>query len=180
MPGPAPEFKVPGPMSLRNEARRFRVSEKKLKKIVRQILKQLGLKKTGLSILLTDDRRIQTLNRRFLHHDRPTDVIAFGNVPRSERRAPSFRSKIFKEKKGSRYSVLGTRCPDFLGDLVISLETTERQAAAYGNRFDYELAFYLCHGILHLIGYSDKTKHGAAFMERKQKQILKHIRVRNK
>ena len=65
--------------------------------------------------------------------------------------------------------------PVYLGDLVVSLDTTKRQSAEYGNSFDYELAFYICHGILHLMGYDDKTKADAERMDKKQKQILKKI-----
>jgi probable rRNA maturation factor len=107
------------------------------------ILKSLGLKKAGLSILLTTDAKIRTINRKHLNHDWATDVISFGAADHS-----------------------------LLGDLVISLDTTKRQAKEYDNSFEYELAFYICHGILHLMGYEDSTKAKREKMHRKQKQIL--------
>ena len=136
-------------------ARKPRVSAARLKKNVRAILKSLGWKKAALSLLLVGDREIRKLNKRYLHHDRPTDVIAFSQL---EGRPLAFQSK-----------------QPFLGDLVISLETAARQAEEFGNSFDYELHFYICHGILHLMGYDDHRKKDAAKMENKQKRILREI-----
>ena len=132
-------------IQIRNETSKFHISLRPLKVIVRKILKALGFKRTGLSILFVGDKEIRSLNRRWLGHDRPTDVIAFPG-------------------EGA-----------FLGDIVISLETTRRQAKQYGNYFEYELATYLCHGILHLKGHCDKTKKGAARMEKLQERILRKI-----
>ena len=89
-------------------------------------------------------------------HDRATDVISFSQL----------EGKPLGPKEGI----------PFLGDIVISLETTARQAAEYGNSFDYELHFYICHGILHLMGWDDKSKREAARMFSKQTQVLKKIR----
>ncbi|MFY9477605.1 MAG: rRNA maturation RNAse YbeY, partial [Aquabacterium sp.] len=53
-------------------------------------------------------------------------------------------------------------------------------AAQYENDFFYELAFYLCHGVLHLMGYSDQTKRQAHWMGHKQEAVLKGIGVGKK
>ena len=159
-------------IEIRNEAPRDRVSVRGLKDTVRKILKALGFKKAAISVLLVGDRKIRVLNRRWLGHDRPTDVIAFGHQePGAKNQEP--------RKSLSRFPVPGSRFP-FLGDLVISLDTTRRQAAQYGNSFSYELAFYLCHGILHLMGYDDKSVREAARMDRKQRQVLETIGIKEK
>ena len=132
-----------------------RVAVSRLQKNARAILKTLGWKKAGLSVLLTGDLRIRKLNKKYLRHDRATDVIAFSQL----------EGKPLVSSKQS----------PFLGDIVISLETTARQAAVFGNSFDYELHFYLCHGILHLMGWDDATPSLAAKMDKKQKMILKEI-----
>lgn len=143
-------------VEIRNENKTSEVSLSGLKFKIRQMLKALGWKKAGLSVLLTGDRKIRRLNRQYLNHDWATDVLAFGQ-PKS-----SFSSG---------------RIP-FLGDIVISLETTKKQAHRFGNAFLYELCFYLCHGILHLMGYRDKTKMEAQKMEKIQKRILRQIRIK--
>ena len=146
---------LPYEIQVKLEARKPEVSVARLKKNTRAILKALGWKKAVLSLWLAGDRQIRILNKRYLHHDRPTDVIAF-----SQR-----EGKPLRLKDGL----------PFLGDIAISLETTVRQAADFGNSFEYELHFYICHGILHLMGWEDSTLKSAAKMERKQKLILEKI-----
>ena len=139
-------------IQIKRETPKPRVSVSRLKKNTRAILKALGWKGAAVSVLLAGDRKIQKLNRKYLNHDRPTDVIAFSQL---EGKRLRFKDDI-----------------PFLGDIVISLETTARQAVQFGNSFDYELHFYLCHGILHLMGWDDSTLKAAAKMDRKQRMIL--------
>lgn len=131
-------------LEVRSESK-IRISLTGLKKTTKKILRALGQKKAGLSVLLVDDPKMRTLNRRYLGANRTTDVIAFEG------------------------------CDSFLGDIVISLPTAKRQAKRYDHSFTYELYFYLCHGILHLMGYRDKTAREAKKMERKQERILSVI-----
>ena len=127
----------------------MRVSLAGLRRIAGRLLQKVGCPKDSLSVLLLTDRRIRSLNRLYLRHDDATDVLAF---------------------EGGA---------GFLGDIAISLDTAKRQAARYGNSFAYELAFYLCHGILHLRGYRDGTKKEADKMLQKQARLLQSIGVRN-
>ncbi|MDP3919771.1 MAG: rRNA maturation RNase YbeY [Candidatus Omnitrophota bacterium] len=136
------------------------MSCEKIRRIASQTLRALGLRSGVLSVLLVGDRKMQSLNRRYLQHDRPTDVIAFGGLLDSGR-------------------LEATQGRPYLGDIVISVDTARRQARSYGNSFSYELMFYLCHGILHLRGYRDKTVKGASAMEGKQKTLLKKIGIKN-
>lgn len=141
-------------IEIRNAVSRHKIPSHKVKRVAARILKTLGWKQAELGILLVSDRAIRVLNKRYLRHDRSTDVMAFSYGGQSS-------------KKG-----IG-----LLGDLVISLDTTARQAKQYGNSFFYELCFYVCHGVLHLTGYSDGTPKQAALMDRKQKAILKKIGI---
>ena len=140
------------------ETPRPKVSRARLQKNIRAILRALGWKKAALSVSLVSDRKIRSVNKRYLNHDYATDVISF--------------SQIEGRPLGGK--------PErpFLGDIVISLETTARQAAQFGNSFDDELYFYLCHGILHLMGWDDSTRKAALKMEAKQKKILRQIGLR--
>ncbi len=93
------------------------------------MLEALELPLAELSVLLTDDGEIHRLNREHRGKDKPTDVLAFAmdeNVP---------------DPAG------------ILGDVVISLDTAERQARARGRPLLEEVRFLLAHGVLHLIGY---------------------------
>ena len=140
---------MPVSVFLRIESKSCPFSESKIRRAAIQILKVLGKQKVSISILLAGDSAIRKLNHRYLGHDRATDVIAFPGKP------------------------------PFLGDIVISLPTTKRQAKEYGNDFFYELAFYLCHGILHLMGWDDSTVKSRKKMWEKQSLLLKKIGVRN-
>lgn len=61
------------------------------------------------------------------------------------------------------------------GDIIISTETAKRNAKIYNNTLEKELALYVIHGILHLIGYDDTSKSKAKIMQQKQEEILKTI-----
>jgi probable rRNA maturation factor len=61
--------------------------------------------------------------------------------------------------------------PNLLGDVVISPETAERQAAAAGRSLRDELVSLLIHGILHLLGYDHQTPSQAKKMKHLEKQL---------
>lgn len=93
------------------------------------MLATIFLPDAELSVLLTDDAEIHQLNREHRQKDKPTDVLAFAmdeNVP---------------DPAG------------ILGDVVISLDTADRQARARRRPLLEEVRFLLAHGVLHLIGY---------------------------
>jgi len=106
------------------------------------MLAELGLSEAELSVLLTDDRTIRELNREHRHKDRPTDVLSF---PLDEQEAKAAHRK----KSGGRDVVLG--------DVVISLETAQRQALGRRRPLFEEVRFLLAHGLLHLVGYDHAT-----------------------
>ncbi len=143
-------------IEIRNETK-IKLPLRTVRLKVRRILQEIGLKKAGISLLFVDDKNIRKINKKYLGHDWATDVIAFG------------KSVPFKALED----------PDYLGDIVISVETTQKQAKAYGNTFSYELFFYICHGILHLRGFKDKTQAQREHMHKKQAQILKAAGITN-
>jgi probable rRNA maturation factor len=94
------------------------------------VLDLSGVPDADLSIVLVDDARIQALNRDFLAHDAPTDVLSFpADEPDPE--------------TGRRY----------LGDVVISLVRAEEQARERGHAAEAEMQLLVVHGILHLLGH---------------------------
>lgn len=141
-------------ITVENRQKRIPISQTKLKRWAEKILRVVGWKKVSLSIVLVRDSEIRRLHRRFMGVDEPTDVLAFGQL----------EGKLFPQPG-----------IPFLGDVVISIETARRAAPQFGNRWDEEVLLYLCHGILHLMGYRDSTSGRKAEMDRKQQQILKRI-----
>jgi probable rRNA maturation factor len=103
----------------------------------------LGLSDQELSLTLINDRAMAHLNRETFGRRGPTNVIAF---PLDD--APSSGGP-----------------PALLGEVVISLETTRRQAQEFGWPWQELLDFFLIHGILHLLGYDHEEPSAAARME---------------
>jgi probable rRNA maturation factor len=114
----------------------------------------LGLLEAELSLLFVDDLQIQTLNRRYLHRDKPTNVLAF------------------PMRKGE----FSTLHPQLLGDLVISVETAKRQSNRFGLNEMEMVILLMVHGVLHLIGYEHEgTKKGDREMAAKQKELFQQV-----
>jgi len=109
----------------------------------RQVL-QAERAEGDLSVAFVDDAQIRELNRRFLRRDRPTDVLAF----------PSDDDD------------------PLLGEVVISAERAKSAANERGIDPDHELALYLVHGVLHLVGYNDHTPSAAAKMHAREDELL--------
>jgi probable rRNA maturation factor len=109
-----------------------------------------------LSVVLTNDDRIRALNREFRDTDTPTDVLSFA------------------QQEGDAFQAPGD-APPHLGDVVISLQTAERQAREHGIAFDDELAHLLVHGILHLLGYDHERVVDARAMRAREEAILGHV-----
>ena len=110
-----------------------------IKRTAKQVLTQKGIKDTELSILITIDKRIKILNKKYRNINKPTDVLSF-----SQRDCPSFS----EGKRGLSLTV-----PVILGDIIISADTLKKQAKIYGKTVDEELRLLVTHGIRHLLGY---------------------------
>lgn len=109
---------------------------------------------SDLTIVLTDDARIQELNRDYLGIDAPTDVLSF---PASE----TDGSEIDPET-GSSY----------LGDILISLPYAARSAERAGHPLEAEVQLLTVHGVLHLLGHDHAKVREKARMWKAQAEIL--------
>lgn len=110
-----------------------------------------------ISLVLTNDRKIQTLNRDHRGKDYATNVLSFpmDTVPA----APGL--------------------PIMLGDVVVTYGVTETEAKAMKKRFDHHLLHLICHGTLHICGYDHVTPGMARTMERLEKLILKGFNIKD-
>lgn len=106
-----------------------------------------------LCVVFVRDREIRRINREFLGHDRPTDVIAF--------RHETLRGGSAASKEA----------PPF-GDVFIGLDAAERQARGLGHGLTRELATLVVHGILHLRGYDDRRLADRRRMSARQKRLV--------
>jgi probable rRNA maturation factor len=115
-----------------------------------QFMSKIGLSNRELSISLVTDRAIRKLNKKWRRKDKPTDVLSFpaGDMPE------------------------GTGEPMPLGDVVISMDTARRQAKTGKRTLDAEVARYLAHGVLHLLGFDHENEDDARKMSAEEAKLL--------
>ncbi len=112
-----------------------------------------GVKERELSILLTSDQHMAELNQTWRNRQGPTNVLSF----------PMF------EENGQLDNAL-------LGDIVISLDTTAREAVADGITLHRRTTILLVHGFLHLLGFDhERSDQDAAKMTKKEQELLQQL-----
>jgi len=111
----------------------------------------------NLSVVLTDSRRLRTLNWDYLGIDAPTDVLSF---PASE----SDGSETDPET-GARY----------IGDILIYVPYAAKGAKKAGHPLEAELQLLVVHGVLHLLGHDHARPREKARMWKAQREILTQL-----
>ncbi|HLR07998.1 MAG TPA: rRNA maturation RNase YbeY [Bacillota bacterium] len=109
-----------------------------------------------MSINFVRNKEIQELNRNYRQQNKPTDVISFA----------------LQDHVEEDIHIINEDIPLSLGDIVISVDKAQEQAAAYGHSLQRELCFLAVHGFLHLLGYDHENKEDERVMFQKQKQLL--------
>lgn len=108
-----------------------------------------------LSLRLTNDAEIQELNHQYRQKDQPTDVLAFAAL---EDDCP-----LVPEE------------PLYLGDVVISVDTAQRQAIEREHSLELELAWLAAHGLLHLLGWDHPDEESLTAMLEQQEILLRSV-----
>ncbi len=111
-----------------------------------------------ITLLLTGDADIQQLNRDFRRMNKPTDVLSFA--------------------AGENWPEMGADS-SYLGDIAISVQTAERQAAANGHTLLAELQLLAVHGALHLLGFDHGDPEEKAAMWAAQTAVLSQLGLEN-
>jgi probable rRNA maturation factor len=114
-----------------------------IRRAARAALRASNASATALTILLTNDAMLKSLNRKFRGKRKPTNVLSFSSPE-----------------------------ADYLGDIAIAYETVVREARQQGKRIKAHSAHLATHGVLHLLGYDHKDESDALLMERLETQIL--------
>ncbi len=133
---------------VRNLQRRFKVDRRELESFLSRVAGSTGADESSATLALVGDARIQELNRDYRGHNEPTDVLSFHGVGESE---------------------------DYLGDIVISVETAYRQARRRRSNLKRELKVLTLHGFLHLLGYDHETDDGE--MHRIEYRLRRRFRI---
>ncbi len=107
-----------------------------------------ALREADVSLAIVDDPTIHRINREFLQHDYPTDVLSF-----------------LLERSADRLE----------GEVIASADTAIGSAARYGWAPADELLLYVIHGTLHLVGYDDLAPEPQVTMRERERDYLKHF-----
>jgi probable rRNA maturation factor len=110
-----------------------------------------------VTLLVTDDEAVAAYNQQFRGVEGPTDVLSFA----AQDPTPGF--------------VTAPEMAAYLGDIVIALPFTRRQAAALNRPLIDELRLLAVHGALHLLGYDHAEPEEEAIMWAKQDAILARL-----
>ncbi|MBI0169964.1 MULTISPECIES: rRNA maturation RNase YbeY [Bartonella] len=108
-----------------------------------------------LSLVFTDDANIRTINAKWRHIDKATNVLSF----------PAFSIQP------------GQRPGPILGDIVIARETVQCEAQEENKSFDDHLSHLIVHGLLHLTGYDHQNDEEAEQMESLERKILASLGI---
>ncbi len=123
---------------------------KRLTTLAQAFARTLRLTHCELSLSLVRDSAIRKLKREYFGIDAVTDVLSF---PAGDFPGPG---------------------PRPLGDIVISLDTARRAARDLDTTLERELALYLAHGLLHLLGFDHEAPKAARKMARLEQKLLGH------
>ena len=133
--------------------------EKNVRAAAEKVGELYGVENGEVSVTLTNNDYIHTLNKQYRGIDRPTDVLSFAL---NESEEPDVED-------GPDVNVLG--------DLVISVERAKEQAADYGHSVKREIAFLTVHGMLHLLGYDHMEEEDRIEMEAEQRFVMEKLGI---
>jgi rRNA maturation RNase YbeY len=133
------------PFSFHYQTRGFRVKNKKQMAdwlLTAAFLEQKEIE--HIDFVFCDDAYLLELNKKFLHHRTLTDIITFDESTKQS----------------------------LMAEIYISTERVRENAATYGVSFSEELRRVMIHGLLHCMGYGDKTEKEKRKMRRKEEEYL--------
>jgi probable rRNA maturation factor len=128
----------------------FPLDENRLKKAVRMVLQDAGYNNGEISIAVVDDAEMHALNRKYLDHDYPTDVLSF----------------VLEEEDGR-----------LDGEIIVSSDYALREAEDYQWTAEDEILLYVIHGSLHLVGHDDLDPEQKRIMRQREKEYLSQFQL---
>lgn len=110
---------------------------------VSKICELEGRKAGEISVVFCSDEHLLEMNKQYLDHDYYTDIITFDYY-----------------------------AEDISGDLFISVDRLKENSQSNNVSFDNELKRVVAHGVLHLLGYGDKSEEESKLMRNKENEAL--------
>ena len=128
------------------------INRQMLQKAIAMALSMHGKKDLDVTLRLTNDEEMHQLNLEFRKQDKPTDVLSF--------------NYNFIDPETDR---------EYLGDIIISIESAIHQAEEHNFTINQELAFLAIHGTLHLLGYDHQLPENEDSMFQIQEEIFNKL-----
>jgi len=129
-----------------SENKNFKISNKKeIRALLKKICKKENKKISFINYVFCSDNRLLEINKKYLNHTSLTDVVTFN---------------------------FSTNKKNIEGDVYISIDRVKENAKKYKETFKKELLRIIIHGLLHLIGFLDKTKEEKNTMTLKENEYL--------
>jgi metalloprotein, YbeY/UPF0054 family len=142
-------------LQIKNSQHKIKIDKRRIRSTILKILKILDCADKEISLYFVDDENIKQLNKQYLGKDKATNVISFS----------------------LREGEYGNINPHILGDIILSVETAQRDAIKGNFTVTQEIEFLIIHGILHLLGYNHEntTQKETNKMRRKEKELFNAI-----
>jgi probable rRNA maturation factor len=141
-------------LSFRNLQRSRPINLRLLRRIILRCVRELlNVESFDLGIQIVNAAEISRVNEQFLQHAGPTDVITFD----------------YREVSAARSEV------SISGDLYVCIDEAIRQAKRFRTSCPQELVRYIVHGILHLLGFDDRTPRLRQRMKRLENRLVKTL-----
>jgi probable rRNA maturation factor len=128
-----------------------------LKRITEALLADLEIGEAELGINLVTAREMTLINETFLRHEGSTDVITFDYSAPEKRKAESVKRKLLH------------------GEIFICVDEAISQSKKFKTSWQSEIARYLVHGILHLLGHDDRRAAARRRMKQAESRLLRKL-----
>ena len=152
----------PYTVAITDRQKSLKLDQRRLVRVARSVLSSEGVLRADISVALVDNREMHVINRNFLRHDYPTDVLSFllDEEP-SPRGKKSIRARA---PRGAGKSLDG--------EVIISTEYARAEADLHDWEPESEVLLYLVHGLLHLCGYDDVSDAERRVMRAREIELL--------
>lgn len=112
---------------------------------IKSIISEYGFELGDVSYIFCDDAYLLNINQQYLNHDDLTDIISFDYTDNKQ----------------------------ISGDIFISIERVKENSQLFAVDFNEELLRVMAHGILHFIGFNDKTENDSIEMRKNEEICIK-------
>ena len=139
---------MPLKIRIKNLNKKRKIDRIAVKTAVLRVLRGFGKSDCVIGITFVDTKRIKRLNKKYMKKREATDVLSFS---------------------------LGRRRGEIIGDIYISSDEAKHNAKRFNTCFRKEILLYAIHGVLHTLGFGDKSAVEKKKIRRLESKFLKEI-----